>query len=540
MLHLNMQGLRDRGAWEAAGIKLPGYDIPAMRERTWRAPVWVHFGAGNIFRGFLAAAQQTLLNSGAADTGILAAESFDFQIIDHVYTPYDDLSLLVRMRADGTDEKEVIASVAGGLKADCAGPDWARLAELFRAPSLQMASFTITEKGYALTDLEGKPLPVVERDLAAGPDGPRHTMSIAAALLYRRYQAGGAPIAMVSMDNCAQNGKKLRDGVLAVARGWQERELVPAAFLDWLENPACVSFPWSMIDKITPHPSERVKEALEGLGLADMTISKTNTGTLIAPFVNTEITEYLVLEDAFPNGRPALEKAGVYLTDRTTVEKAEKMKVGTCLNPLHTALAVYGCLLGYTSISAEMGDPDLRALVEHIAEESLPVVEDPGILSPRAFIDEVLNERFPNPAIPDTPQRIAADTSQKIPVRYGGTLRRYAQRPELELSSLVFAPLVFAGWCRYLLGVDDQGREMPVSPDPMAPQLQAHLAGIRLGEPDSCTAQLRPILSNAAIFGVDLYQAGLGGRVEEMFRAMLAGPGAVRGTLRHYLSLAGA
>ena len=81
---------------------------------------------------------------------------------------------------------------------------------------------------------------------------------------------------------------------------------------------------------------------------------------------------------------------------------------------------------------------------------------------------------------------------------------------------------------------------MPVSPDPMAPQLQAHLAGIRLGKPDSCTAQLRPILSNAAIFGVDLYQAGLGGRVEEMFRAMLAGPGAVRGTLRHYLSLAGA
>ena len=470
MLHLNMQGLQDRAAWAQAGIRLPRYDVAAVRARTWEAPVWLHFGAGNIFRGFLAAAQQTLLNTGRADTGILAAESFDFQIIDQVYSPYDALSLLVRMRADGSEEREVIASVAGGLKADCAGPDWARLTRVFCSPTLQMASFTITEKGYALTDLEKKPLPVVERDLAAGPEGPRHTMSITAALLYRRFQAGGAPIAMVSMDNCARNGEKLRAGVLSMARDWAERGLVESAFLDWLE-------------------------------------------------------------DAFPNGRPALEGAGVYLTDRTTVEKAEKMKVGTCLNPLHTALAVYGCLLGYTSIAAEMGDADLKALVEHIAAESLPVVEDPGILSPRAFIDEVLHERFPNPAIPDTPQRIAADTSQKLPVRYGGTLRRYARQSEQALAGLEFAPLVFAGWCRYLLGVDDRGNAMPVSPDPMLPQLQAHLKGIEVGRPDSLAGQLRPILSNAALFGVDLYAAGLGERTEEMFRDMLAGPGAVRATL---------
>ena len=515
-MHLNLHQLH-APEWAQKGYDLPKFDVARVRAA---APRWVHFGAGNIFRSFIACAQQTVLDKGLCDHGIVVCEGFDPEIVERAYRPFDNLSVAVSLKANGGIDKRLVASVVESLTF----ADMARLQEIFASPALQMASFTITEKGY-------------DPKFAHAPGSLMGTL---ADLLRHRMRTSAAPIAMVSMDNCAQNGKKLRDGVLAVARGWQERELVPAAFLDWLENPACVSFPWSMIDKITPHPSERVKEALEGLGLADMTISKTNTGTLIAPFVNTEITEYLVLEDAFPNGRPDLEKAGVYLTDRTTVEKAEKMKVGTCLNPLHTALAVYGCLLGYTSISAEMGDPDLRALVEHIAEESLPVVEDPGILSPRAFIDEVLNERFPNPAIPDTPQRIAADTSQKIPVRYGGTLRRYAQRPELELSSLVFAPLVFAGWCRYLLGVDDQGREMPVSPDPMAPQLQAHLAGIRLGEPDSCTAQLRPILSNAAIFGVDLYQAGLGGRVEEMFRAMLAGPGAVRGTLRHYLSLAGA
>lgn len=536
MLHLNIQGLKDRSAWEAAGIALPRYDVEAMKARTLRRPSWVHFGAGNIFRGFLAAAQQTLLNAGVTDTGILAAESFDFQIIDKVYEPYDELSLLVRMHADGSYDKEVVASVAGGYKADCAGPDWARLVQVFQDPSLQLASFTITEKGYALTDLAGETLPVARQDFAAGPDAPRHTMSIAAALLYRRFQAGGHPIAMVSMDNCAQNGKKLREGVFAAAEAWERAGLVPVAFLAWLSDEKKVTFPWSMIDKITPHPSEQVKKALEDLGLQDMTISRTNTGTLIAPFVNAETTEYLVLEDAFPNGRPPLERAGVYFTDRATVEKAEKMKVGTCLNPLHTALAVYGCLLGYTTIAAEMADPDLRALVEHIAAEGLPVVEDPGLLSPRKFIDEVLHQRFPNPAIPDTPQRIAADTSQKLPVRYGGTLQRYTQRTDLAVSALEYIPLVFAGWCRYLLGVDDALREMPVSPDPMAPALQALLAGVKVGTPETCTDQLRPILSNAAIFGVDLYQAGLGEKTEAAFRAMLAGPGAVRTTLRRYLS----
>ena len=171
---------------------------------------------------------------------------------------------------------------------------------------------------------------------------------------------------------------------------------------------------------------------------------------------------------------------------------------------------MYGCLLGYTSIAAEMGDADLKALVEHIAAESLPVVEDPGILSPRAFIDEVLHERFPNPAIPDTPQRIAADTSQKLPVRYGGTLRRYARQSEQALAGLEFAPLVFAGWCRYLLGVDDRGNAMPVSPDPMLPQLQAHLKGIEVGRPDSLAGQLRPILSNAALFGLICMQQAWG------------------------------
>ena len=134
------------------------------------------------------------MNTGRADTGILAAESFDFQIIDQVYSPYDALSLLVRMRADGSEEREVIASVAGGLKADCAGPDWARLTRVFCSPTLQMASFTITEKGYA-PNRSGEKAPAgggAGSGRRAG--GPRHTMSIAAALLYRRFRPEARPL----------------------------------------------------------------------------------------------------------------------------------------------------------------------------------------------------------------------------------------------------------------------------------------------------------------------------------------------------------
>ena len=95
-----------------------------------------------------------------------------------------------------------------------------------------------------------------------------------------------------------------------MARGWAERGLVEPAFLDWLEDEGRVSFPWSMIDKITPHPSERVQEELGRLGVADMAIARTNTGTLIAPFVNAEITEYLVLEDASPTDAPPWKGRG--------------------------------------------------------------------------------------------------------------------------------------------------------------------------------------------------------------------------------------
>ena len=536
-MKLNYTGIQSRSSWEKAGVRLPKYDWAEMAKKTEQAPIWVHFGAGNIFRGFIAGLQQRLLNEGLADRGILAAETFDGEIIDKIYDPHDSMTLMVTLKADGSTDKEVIASIARGIRAQRTNEaEWARLVAAFRSPSLQMASFTITEKGYALRDMKGSLLPVAQADMAEGPAHARHAMSVVAALMLERYEAGKAPLALVSMDNCSHNGEKLRASVLEMADAWVKNGFAPAEYAAWLGDESAVSFPWSMIDKITPRPAPEIEKELASLGIEDMAPVETSKHTFIAPFVNAEGPQYLVVEDRFPNGRPALEKAGVYMTDRDTVNQTERMKVTTCLNPLHTALAVYGCLLGYKKIADEMKDPQLTALIRLIGyQEGLPVVTDPGIISPKGFIDEVVSERLPNAFLPDTPQRIATDTSQKIPVRFGETLKSYAASPTLSPASLTGIPLALAGWLRYLLGVDDEGKEMPVSPDPMLQMLQTELSGIHVGDPASAQGKLAPILENPVLFGLNLKDAGLADKVEQMFTEMLAAPGAVRATLKKYL-----
>ena len=536
-MKVSMETIKDPSFWEKAGVRLPRFDIAAMREKTEKEPIWVHFGAGNIFRAYIAALQQRLLNEGLSDRGIVAADTFDVDNIRMIYGGYDNLTMSVTLNADATIDKEIVASVSEALVAQpTEEKDYARLLEIVAAPSLQMISFTITEKGYALRQIDGNYMKVVAEDLANGPEKARHAMAIVTALLYHRYQNGKKPIAVVSMDNCSHNGEKLQSSIMEVAHAWQVNGFVPADFIRWLSDETQVSFPWSMIDKITPRPAPEVQRMLEESGIEGMAPLETPRGTFVAPFVNAEKAQYLVIEDKFPNGRPPLEKAGVYFSDRDTVNKTERMKVTTCLNPLHTALAVYGCLLGYTLIREEMKDEDLVKLIRRLGyQEGLPVVTDPGILSPKAFIDEVMEERLPNPFMPDAPQRIATDTSQKVGIRFGETIKSYLAENR-SMDELVSLPLAIAGWLRYLLAVDDKGNAMPLSGDPLLPELQKQLSGIELGKPETVGAKLKPILKNSLIFGSDLTVTPLADRIEEYFLEEIAGPGAVRATLRRHLN----
>ena len=539
-MKLNLDSISSQAAeWQKAQVALPRFDIAAMRKTSLEAPRWVHFGGGNIFRGFIASLDQRLLDAGLVETGISVAETFDYEIIDRIYGDFDNLTLNVTLNPDGTTTREVLASVAEAIKADFTNPTAvARLKAIFTAASLQMVSFTITEKGYALRRPDGSLLPVVADDLANGPVAPRHVMSIVCALLLARFEAGALPMAVVSMDNCSHNGEKLRAAILEIAEAWIAKGYASAAFREYLTDPKKIAFPWSMIDKITPRPHARVEASLAEAGIEGMAPIITDKKTFIAPFVNAEKPQYLVIEDTFPNGRPSLEKAGVYFTDRETVNKTEKMKVTTCLNPLHTAMSMYGCLLGYTLICEEMKDADIVLLVKRLGYvEGLPVVVDPGIISPRAFIDEVVNERLPNPFMPDDPRRIATDTSQKVGVRFGETIKSYLAQGR-DLGSLVAIPLALAGWMRYLLAVNDKGEAMEVSADPLKDELQAKLAGIVWNEPGSYKGQLRDILSNASIFGVDLTTTPLAEKIEGYFVRLLEGEGAVRKVLQEELTAA--
>ena len=534
MMEITDDWIKKKQEFEEVAIECPRFDVATMRINTIDLPTWVHFGGGNLYRCFHAKIAQDLLNNGDSQSGIVVADLFNQKLINQ-YSNNDNRTLTVVLEADGTMKKELLASTAEAYFLNQSKtPAVKRMIEIFQNPNLQIITATITEKGYTVKKSDGSLTSQAKSDIEIGANFEllQTTMGKIAYFLYKRYKAGNYPLALVSTDNFSLNGQRFKDSILLIAAGWLRNGYVEREFIDYLEDEQRITFPFSMIDRITPLPSPQIAEMLELSGIQGMSFP---TGSSFAPFVNTEETHYLVIEDAFPNGRPPLEKAGVYMTDRETVNKTDLMKVCSCLNPLHTALSIFGCLLEYQYIWEEMQDLDLLGLIKQIGYvESLPVVADPGIIHPRKFLDEVIQKRFVNPFIPDTPQRIVTDTSQKMAIRYGETIKAYMASETLKTEELHFIPLTIAAWCRYLLGVNDLGERMMLSSDPLLDELQEQLKPIKLGEmidEKIITQCLAPILSNDHIFGVDLYDTSIGKKVEHFFVELVKEKGAVRRTL---------
>ena len=137
---------------------------------------------------------------------------------------------------------------------------------------------------------------------------------------------------------------------------------------------------------------------------------------------------------------------------------------------------------------------DMMKMARMVAyDEGLPVVADPGILSPQVFVDELFNDRFPNEYLGDTNLRLAVDVSQMVGIRFGETVKAYVKKYG-DASRLTAIPLGIAGWLRYMLGVDDEGNEFELAPDPMNEEIQEQFKDIVVGQPETFKDQLKPIL----------------------------------------------
>jgi len=253
--------------------------------------------------------------------------------------------------------------------------------------------------------------------------------------------------------------------------------------------------------------------------------------------VVTERTRYWVVEDLFPNGRPEFERAEGVIMEASyeEVKKYEDMKL-RILNMAHSVIAGLGVLLGYRGqygIYRAMQDKDLRDCINCIICIVFQTIEHPKKMNPTDFARDTIR-RLENANIPDDPMRIAFNGSTKMQPRlmdtYFAGVRKGISRSELDLVLLGVA-----GFLRYTVGIDDEGKSYALEGDPIKDALVACGQRAAIGDPASALA-FRDLISRSDVMGKDLYGEGSSGnRMQEMVGEMLAGPGAVRKTLQEYL-----
>ncbi|MDR6573871.1 fructuronate reductase [Curtobacterium sp. 320] len=283
-------------------------------------------------------------------------------------------------RAASGDDAEVVDTIVAAHP----GSDSSTWRHVVASPETTIVTLTVTEQGYR-----------------SGSDVPARLVEG----LEARRAAGSGRIALVSLDNLTHNGDVLRDAVTSAVSD--------PALQDWVD--ANVSFPSSMVDRITPATTDDDVAALAELpGALD--------GDRV-PVVTEPFAEW-VLEDGFAGiDRPAWETAGVRIVDDVTPYEQRKLWL---LNGSHSLLAYLGLQLGHDTVASAMGDPVCRAAVEQLWDEA--ALELPLPAAEVAAARDALVDRFANPRIRHTLRQIAAGGSEKLPVRVVDVLRRRLDR----------------------------------------------------------------------------------------------------------------
>jgi len=450
---------------------LPKFEISTMVKRTKESPPWLHVGTCDTSRMLLANVGQNLLDAGHTAKGIIMYEAVDETIMPSVFTPHDNLTISATMNTDGKINKQVTASIA-----DVFACNTDALCKMVAKPGLQMISFSAINCNSST--------------VCASPQEAKTAVEQITAGLLARFNAGGNPLALVAL-GCAT---ALEGSIVKIAQAWQESGNVPPQFIDYVKS---MTYPWVMVDKTIPPASDRVANLLTADGLANIT----NVSPTL--FVNAEAFEYIAIEDKFPNRRPPLEKAGVLMTNRETVRKMLLLQDYAML--LNTAASVIGVLLKIPTVAECMKDERIVKLLHQLKDEILPVAPTLSIIDPKEYLDEFLTQRLPNPYVPINP--IDMDVFP-----FASVLRERAKRG-FSADSLEGIPLYAALWLRSHMAIDDRGLPLELHTSP-SPACVAAVANLKLGE----KTDISTILSNSDVFGLDLYSAGLGEKVDTLFR----------------------
>lgn len=393
-----------------AQVLRPPYDRQATRIGV------VHFGPGAFHRAHQAVYLDDLL-AGAPDWAISAVSLHNPGVRD-LLQPQDGLYTLALL--GDTPRLRVIGSIRELL---CAPQQRKAVLARLTDPQVRLVTLTITEKGYCLSaDGVDASHPDIARDLAS-PEQPVSAIGWLVAGLRMRRERGLPPYTVLSCDNLADNGGRLRRAVLDYARR------IDRPLAAWIE--AEVSFPRSMVDSITPATDAALRDRVAAaLGVADAW-----------PVQREPYTQWVV-EDDFRHGRPPLERAGVVMSSDIAGYDRAKLRL---LNAPHSALAYLGSLCGIETVADAMRDPLLGGFVARLMREDIArEVDAPQGFDVQAYAAAIV-ERFRNPAVRHLLSQVAWDGSQKIPVRWLGMIRGAlaAGRPIARLCLPVAAWLQF-------------------------------------------------------------------------------------------------
>ena len=414
----------------------PGVARPAYDPRQVGVGV-VHIGPGAFHRVHQADYLDRLLATdprwGVAEVSLRSSSLRD------ALAPQDGLYTLAEL------EQGAKYRVIGALREMwVASENAARLLERLQDPALRTVTLTVTEKGYCLAPDGGldHAHPDIQRDLL-NLRSPSSAPGLLAALLAQRKESGQTPPVILSCDNLADNGRRLRRAVVDFARAFD------ADLARWIE--AEVAFPCTMVDSITPATTPELRDAVgEALGVEDAW-----------PVQRETFTQWVIEADPRLAAGPDWNAAGAVVT--TDVAGFEQAKL-RLLNGAHSTLAYVGILRGHQTVREAMEDRELGGFVECLMRSSIkPQVRCPTGFDADAYITAVLS-RFRNPSLRHELAQIAWDGSQKLPFRILGTVED-ALRAGAPVDALA---VPVAAWMRFLVR---RQQEQAAVVDPMAPQL---------------------------------------------------------------------